>query len=171
MRIVAETGDKTRHRPLLLLADPSWEMVLRYLDAGEMFLLEQDGQVLAEAVVLRRDVGCELMNLAVREDCHRQGWGSALVRWLLEYYRGQAAWMEVGTSQGGVAFYRRLGFVPCGLRERFFTEHYPEPIWEDGQRCVDMILLRQELPPPDGGAKNPEERQNEYDLSLYGKRL
>lgn len=146
MRTVSKTLEKTHYRELLLLADPCWEMVERYLDAGEMFLLWEDGQVAAEAVVLRRGEGCELMNLAVREDCQRQGHGSFLVCALLDHYRGQAAWMEVGTSESGIPFYQRLGFAPCGRRENFFIDNYPEPIWEDGRRCVDMILLRQPLP-------------------------
>ena len=45
------TADKERHWDLLLLADPDIGMVRRYLDSGRMFLLEDHGGAVAEAVV------------------------------------------------------------------------------------------------------------------------
>ena len=27
----------------------------------------------------------------------------------------------------------------------FFTDYYPEPIWEGEEQCVDMVVLRQTI--------------------------
>ena len=56
------TGNKKQYLELLLLADPSEEMIDKYLEAGEMFTLSQQGHVICEAVV---DPYGELKNLAV----------------------------------------------------------------------------------------------------------
>ena len=49
----------------------------------------------------------------------------------------------VGTATVGrqVNFYIKNGFSPCGLRKNFFLDNYPDPIFEDGQRLCDMLLL------------------------------
>ena len=54
--------------PLLLDADPSEAMIDRYLDAGDMYVLFAHGRAVAEAVITRREDGCELKNLATEKD-------------------------------------------------------------------------------------------------------
>lgn len=131
---------------LLLLADPSREMVLRYLKEGELYGLYLRGELAAEAVVLPLSPTlCELKNLAVREDLHGQGLGTALVNHLLASYQGRFQEMQVGTSESGVPFYQRLGFQPSHTVPGFFTDNYPEPIYEDGRQCVDMLYLKRPL--------------------------
>ena len=49
--------------------------------------------------------------------------------------------LVVGTSPEGVGFYRRLGFVPCGVRRGFFLQ-YQEPVLENGTVLEDMQMLR-----------------------------
>ena len=139
--------ERRRFLPLLLLADPCEAMVERYLDRGALWLLrEEDGGWLAEAVVTDEGGGlCEVKNLAVPEALHGRGYGSVMLELLFQHYVSQFHTMQVGTSESGVPFYMRLGFRPSHLLPGFFTDHYPEPIWENGIQCVDMYCLRRPL--------------------------
>ena len=135
--------NKKRFLPLLLLADPEEAMIDRYLEDGELWVWEEDGLIVGVAVVLEVDhTTCELKNLAVDERWQGRGYGSALVRTLAAHYSAHYQKMLVGTSDDGVAFYKRLGFVEDHVVPGFFTRHYEAPIWENGHLCVDMTYLR-----------------------------
>lgn len=130
------------YRELLLLADPEEKAVEKYLSKGEMFVLHVNGEDVCEAVVLKGDDECELMNLATAETYQGRGYASELVRWLISRYEDSCNSMLVGTSEDGRAFYRRLGFEDAFVRERFFIDNYEQEIIENGRRCVDMYCLR-----------------------------
>ena len=133
------------YRALLLLADPEEQAVARYLDRGEMYVLKVDGQDVCEAVVLKKDDECELMNLATCEEMQGRGYATYLLRYLMEKYSNQYRSMLVGTSEDGRDFYRRLGFRDEFVRKGFFVDNYEEEIIENGRRCVDMYCLRMNL--------------------------
>ena len=137
--------NKWNFRELLLLADPEEKAIRKYLDESEMYGLRADGRVVCEAVVRLAGGECELMNLATCEEEQGKGYASELVRFLMRRYAASAREMLVGTSEDGVAFYRRLGFEPAFIRENFFVENYDEPIIENGRQCVDMHCLRVNL--------------------------
>lgn len=129
---------------LLLLADPSEEMVGRYLTEGELFVWRDDaGKIAGEAVV---DATGEVRNLAVVPMRQGQGWGRRMLDDLCEYYKGTFPALTVGTSNGGVTFYEKCGFRYSHAVRGFFTDNYPEPVFEkDGTPCVDMVVLVREL--------------------------
>ena len=137
---------KRAYMELLLLADPDAGMIERYLDEGEMFVLLANGRAVCEAVVTRRSDGaCELKNLATAEGEQGKGYASRMLRHLFKLYAPQYAEMYVGTSDKGTSFYERLGFEKSYVAENFFVDNYPEPIFEDGKQCVDMIYLKRAL--------------------------
>ena len=116
------------------------------MEEGELHSLTLHGELAAEAVVLPLSPTlCELKNLAVREDLQGKGLGSALVNHLAALYQGRFQEMQVGTSDNGVPFYRRLGFLPSHVVANFFVDNYPEPIFDGGQQCVDMVYLKRAL--------------------------
>ena len=39
------------------------------------------------------------------------------------------------------AFYQKLGFNMTEIRRDYFTQNYPEPIWENGIQCKHMIMF------------------------------
>ena len=144
--------DRKRHLALLLEADPDEAMIARYLERGDMYVVEERGETAAVAVVTLVEragkVGCELKNLAVRADCRGRGLARFLVDELCRRYAAAGrAFFLVGTSESGVGLYRKLGFAPSHVVRGFFADNYPVPIWENGKRCVDMIYLRRELRP------------------------
>ena len=65
MNIIQLTENKKQHIDLLLLADEQESMIDRYLERGDMFVLD-DGGVKAVCVVTDEEDGvCELKNIAV----------------------------------------------------------------------------------------------------------
>ena len=132
--------------PLLLEADPSAAMIDGYLDRGELYTLTTHGRTAAAAVILRREDGdYELKNLAVAADLRGKGYGAKLVEHLVELLTPRCKRLYAGTSPANVGFYEKLGFARDGVVEGFFTEHYPEPILEDGALLTDMIVMRRAL--------------------------
>ena len=133
---------KEAYLPLLLEADPSEAMIEKYLDAGELYVLLSNGQTAGVAVIAMRDDGAtELKNLAVKEELRGRGYGEKLVRHMIKLCAAKSDALYVGTSPANVAFYEKLGFERAYVEKGFFTDHYPEPIIEDGKPLRDMIYL------------------------------
>ena len=137
-RMVKVTGDKKAYLPLLLDADPCEAMVDRYLEESDMFVLEKDGEVIGEAVVDRKG---EIKNLAVLPEYQGKLYGMYILAYLASYYKDRFSRLWVGTSESGVGYYERYGFVPDHVVKNFFTDNYPEPIIDNGILCVDMTYL------------------------------
>ena len=143
-RIEKIEGDKKRFLDLLLDADPYEPMVDRYLDAGEMFVLYEDDVPVCEAVMQEReDGGMEIKNLATAPAFQRRGYARALVEAMARRYAGKSRCLYVGTSNPAV--YQAMGFEYAYTVPNFFLDHYPEPIIDQGEQCVDMIYLRRDL--------------------------
>lgn len=139
-------ADKKQYLPLLLLADPCEAMIDHYLEAGDMHVLSIGGAPVCVAVVIPySDTACELKNLATDPQFQKQGHATRLMAALFKYYAARFRTMYVGTSDSGVAFYTRLGFTPSHTVTGFFTDNYPEPIYENGVLLTDMLYLKKEL--------------------------
>lgn len=137
---------KEAYMPLLLEADPSREMIEKYLDAGEMYLLLAEGEAVAAAVIIALEDGrCELKNLAAAPEHRGKGYAGKLLRHLFKLLQTRYRGMLVGTSPANVPFYRHFGFEEDSVIPGFFTDNYPEPIVEDGQVLKDMIVLARKL--------------------------
>lgn len=140
------TRNKKQFLDLLLLADPSEEMIGKYLDEGKMFVAFENEIAVCEAVV---DDKGEIKNLAVLPAYQGKGYGKKMLDWLSVYYTGSFIALLVGTSDQGVGFYERCGFCYDYKLEGFFIKNYPEPIYENGRLCVDMICLKRVLLQPE----------------------
>ncbi len=144
------TGEDDIPYDLLLLADPSREMVDDYIGRGDCYLAYADGELVGEFVlVATHPRTLEIVNVAVRESRQGQGIGKALVRKAIEIARAAgAAALEIGTansSLGQLGLYQRCGFRIVGVDADFFVRHYREPIYENGLRATDRVRLRLEL--------------------------
>ena len=99
---------------LLLLADPSEDNIRSYLSGSKCFVVSNDAVVVGACVVQPRDADTyELMSIAVDPARQKSGYGTALLKWVIDYYRDAGArWLEVGTGTFGyqLAFYQRQGF-------------------------------------------------------------
>lgn len=143
------TKGKKEYLPLLLEADPSEEMIGRYLEDGELLVWEENGRPVCVAVVLPLgDRECELKNLAVAEEARGRGYGRAMVEALFGRYRGKYGVMRVGTGDipaGCKGFYEKLGFCYTHTVKGFFTDHYEGPIFDNGRLVEDMAYFRRDL--------------------------
>ncbi|WP_374706670.1 GNAT family N-acetyltransferase [Paenibacillus sp. J2TS4] len=135
---------------LLLLADPSRDIVEGYLGRGQCYVAEEGGSVIGVYVLIpTRPETVELVNVAVEESRHGCGIGKRLVLHAVRTAREQGArTMEVGTGNSSVAqlaLYQKCGFRITGVDRDFFTRHYPMEIMENGIPCRDMIRLAQDV--------------------------
>lgn len=145
MKIRKVTDNKKAYIDLLLLADEQENMIDRYLERGEMFVLDDDG-VKAECVVTKEADGVyELKNIAVMPDYQRKGYGKRLIEFLFSYYT-DCNRMLVGTGDvpSVLRFYKECGFEESHRIENFFTDNYDHPMFEDGTQLVDMVYLKWE---------------------------
>jgi ribosomal protein S18 acetylase RimI-like enzyme len=145
MEIRKVTEDKKQYIDLLLLADEQENMVDKYLERGEMFILDDDG-IKAECVITKEANGIyELKNIAVIADCQRKGYGKRLIEFLFSCYL-DCKTMLVGTgdSPGILCFYQKCGFTESHRIKNFFTDNYDHPMYENGKQLVDMIYLKWE---------------------------
>jgi ribosomal protein S18 acetylase RimI-like enzyme len=135
---------------LLLLADPSEEIVMEYVNRGECFVAEQEKKIVGVYVLLpTRPETIELVNVAVAEEQHGRGIGKQLVIDAIEAARTKGyKTIEVGTGNSGIgqlALYQKCGFRIVGVDLDFFIRHYREEIYENGIQCRDMIRLSLDL--------------------------
>lgn len=135
---------------LLLLADPSRDIVEGYLGRGKCYVAEEDGAVIGVYVLIpTRPETAELVNVAVEESRHGRGIGKQLVLHAVRTAREEGArTIEVGTGNSSVAqlaLYQKCGFRITGVDRDFFIRHYPMEIVENGIPCRDMIRLSQDL--------------------------
>ncbi len=103
-------------------------------------LIAESGGSIAGMIVFRGPVAgeSEILNLAVAPERRRQGIGGALVRTACE--QPADLFLEVRSSnRGGIAFYRRCGFLEAGCRKGYYRNP-PE----------DAIVMKRA-----GGAGNP----------------
>ena len=148
MEIRQITEDKDNYLEMLLIADPQENMIRRYLDKSDMFVLEDAGEVLTIGVVEHmKNKRCELKNLVTAQEYRRQGYGTYMVNYLSEYYSATCDVMYVGTGNysNTLDFYKQCGFVNSHIVANFFVDHYEKPIYENGIQLTDMIYLKKNL--------------------------
>lgn len=142
--------DKKRYIDLLLLADEQESMIDRYIERGTMYVLSDgaDGEVRAVCVVT--DEGnfvLEIKNIAVVPEFQRSGYGSEMIRFIENTYKGAYDVLRVGTGDSPltIPFYQKCGFTEAYRIKGFFTDNYDHPIFECGKQLVDMVCLEKNL--------------------------
>jgi ribosomal protein S18 acetylase RimI-like enzyme len=148
--IKAIAHSRERFLDLLLLANPSEEMVLKYLEVGYLFVLFEGDEAYGVIHLAPQEGNViEIKNLAVKQEAQGLGYGKKLVQHARAFckQRGYDK-IIVGTgnsSINNVAFYQKVGFRFLSILRDFFTAHYDEPIFENGIQCRDMLLLELDL--------------------------
>lgn len=147
MKIIEIQARKKDYLDLLLLGDEQENMVERYLDAGTMFVLDDDGVKCVCVVTDAGDGVLEIKNIATVPAYQRRGYARAMIEFIVDRYRGEYAILQVGTgdSPATVPFYERCGFTRSHVVAEFFLQNYDHPIYEAGVRLVDMVYLRRSL--------------------------
>jgi len=145
MKIRKIIGDKKEYIDLLLLADEQEDMIDKYLERGEMFVLDDKG-VKAECVITQEGDGVyELKNIAVLPDCQRKGYGKNSIEFLLTHYSDcNVLFVGTGDCHSILSFYNICGFTESHRIKNFFIDNYDHPMFEDGKQLVDMVYLKWE---------------------------
>lgn len=148
MTVKEITDDKKRFLQLLLLGDEQENMIDRYLDNSQMFVLINNGDAIGECVV--QDMGdglIEIKNIAVMPEHQCKGYGRLLIDYVESRYRGTHSILQVGTGESRltIPFYEKCGFNRSHVLKNFFVDYYSHPIYEDGVQLIDMIYLQKEI--------------------------
>lgn len=145
MEIRKITGNKKNHIDLLLLADEQEDMIDKYLEKGEMFVLDDNG-IKAECVITKEDDGVyELKNIAVLPACQRKGYGKILIDFIIAHYSDcNVLFVGTGDCPSILSFYHNCGFSESHRVENFFIDNYNHPMFEEGIQLVDMVYLKRE---------------------------
>ena len=96
------------------------------------------------AVIAFEKDQAELKNLAVGESYQCRGIGKALIFKVKDYAKEKGALsIKVGTGNSSLlqlALYQKCGFRMQSIKKDYFSK-YPEPIFENGIQCLDMVIL------------------------------
>lgn len=139
-----------QHWQLYLMADPERAVVQRYLPKCQLWEIRRQQKLVGVMALqsLTKDT-MELKNLAVAPEEQRQGLGSRLIHWACHCAKqGGYRQIIVGTGTTSIhqlLLYQQCGFRVTGIRSDFFVDHYHHPIWENGVRLRDMLVLSQKL--------------------------
>ena len=147
MEFLKIENNKKRYIDLLLLGDEEEEMIDKYLERGEMYILDDNG-IKAECVVT--DEGnkiLEIKNIAVSPKFQKQGYGKKLIEFITEKYSENFSVIQAGTGDSPftIPFYEKCGFRKSHIVKNFFIDNYKNPIYEEGVQLIDMIYLQKNL--------------------------
>ena len=152
MKIRKIDKDKKQYLELLLLGDEQESMIDRYLEKGDMYILQEEGaEENREAgvcvVTAEADEILELKNIAVAPEYQHQGWGRRMIAFLENTYNSSFRILQAGTGDvpATVLFYEACGFVRSHAVKDFFVKNYDHAIYECGIQLKDMIYLRKNL--------------------------
>lgn len=135
---------------LLLLADPSKEVVDSYLKKSVVFIAKLNEETIGVVVLFSLDNNdVEIKNIAVKPQFQGKGLGSYLINSVLKNlevknYRN----IFIGTANSSISqlyLYQKLGFKIVEIWKNFFVDNYVEPIYENGIQAKHMIRLKKEI--------------------------
>lgn len=147
MQIIKITHNKKQYLPMLLLADEEEAMIDRYLERGEMYVLDDNG-VKAQCIVTNEGSGIlEIKSLATLPPYQKQGYAKTLIQFIEAEYKNRFKILQVGTgdSPATVPFYQKCGFTRSHIVKNFFADNYSRPIYDGGVLLKDMVYLRKNL--------------------------
>ena len=133
---------------LLLIADPDEGEVKGYLKGASVLTAKYGSILTGIAVLIVRNDEFKLINIAVKENHQGMGIAKLLIMKIMELARKMgAAELLVGTGNSSLsqlALYQKCGFRISHIKTDFFAS-YADPIYENGIRCLDMVVLRAKL--------------------------
>ncbi len=133
---------------LLLTADPNKKAILSYLPNSKILVCRNNDLFVGVAVLVETAKVFELKNIAVLDEYQGKGVAKALINEIKQLAQQLGAKsIEVGTGNSSLsqlALYQKCGFRMHSIEPNFF-DSYPEPIFENGIRCIDMVRLRVNL--------------------------
>lgn len=136
--------NKDQYMDLLLLADEQESMVNKYLHRGELFALFDNDLKTVSVVTQENEEIYEIKNIATYEKYQGKGYGSIMIKYIIENIKNKGKRLLVGTGESDeiIAFYKNFGFEYSHTIEDFFVDNYDHKMYENGKQLKDMIYLK-----------------------------
>jgi len=135
---------------LLLLADPSKAAIDKYIHESTIYVAAVEQTIVGVLVLYPvSEQVIEIKNIAVDENYQRRGIGKQMLQKAVSTaIDNKYETIIIGTGNSSIHqlfLYQQQGFELYDIRFNFFTDNYPEPIFEDGIQCRHMLMLRMNL--------------------------
>jgi ribosomal protein S18 acetylase RimI-like enzyme len=148
--VVVEQTQDAIPSDLLLLSDPSEEVIADYIHLTTKFVARLNGRIVGALLLLKtRPQTMEIMNVSVYEEYQNKGIGRRLINESIEFAkRSKIKILEIGTGNPGLVqmmLYQKCGFRIVGVELDYFRKNHEERIYENGIECRDMIRMRMEF--------------------------
>ena len=135
---------------LLLLSDPSEEVINEYIADCVKFIAHTNSGIVGALLLLKtRPYTMEIMNVSVYEKHQNKGIGKQLINKAITYVKEKSIKiLEIGTGNPGfiqIMLYQKCGFRIIGVELDYFRKNHKEKIYENGIECRDMIRMRIEF--------------------------
>ena len=144
---VKKIENKEDYIDLLLEADPSKDMIHKYLNDSDVYALKKGDELISIAVICtisRKTL--ELKNIVTRENYRNKGYAKTLLKSLCGNYKQKYDRMLVGTTENNIPFYVKQGFDKYEKTiKNFFIDNYKEEIKDGELTCTDLIYYSKDL--------------------------
>ena len=144
---VKKIENKEDYIDLLLEADPSKDMIHKYLNNSDVYALKKGDELISIAVILpiSRKI-LELKNIVTTEKYRNKGYAKTLLKSLCGNYKQTYDRMLVGTTENNIPFYVKQGFDKYEKTiKNFFIDNYNEEIKDGDLICTDLIYYSKDL--------------------------
>lgn len=147
INIKKERNNKEQFINLLLEADPSIDMINRYLKNADLFVLTYNENIACIAVVSKIDENTvELKNIVTKKEYRGKGYGKKMLKYLADNYKVRYKKMIVGTSENNIPFYVKQGFDKYEKTvKNFWEDNYDEKIHNENAICIDKYYYSKNL--------------------------
>ena len=144
---VKKIENKEDYIDLLLEADPSKDMIHKYLNNSDVYALKKGDELISIAVILHIDrKTLELKNIVTTEKYRNKGYAKTLLKSLCGNYKQKYDRMLVGTTENNIPFYVKQGFDKYEKTvKKFFIDNYNEEIKDGDLICTDLIYYSKDL--------------------------
>ena len=148
MELVQDNSEITYD--LLFLADETVESIDKYIHDCVIYLLMFRNKSVGVCAVCETSPSIiEIKNIAVVEELRGRGFGKLMINSLIDNAeRNGYERVIIGTGDAGIRqinLYKKCGFEIYDKKKNFFIDNFPEPIYENGIRCIDQVVLSIEL--------------------------
>lgn len=145
----ATHADKTP-MDLLLQADPSEEMINKYLYAGDTYLAKLQNETVGVFILMANNPQeIELKNISIKKEYQGKGYGKEIIKYVIRISKMEGfEYLVVKTadiSSNVIDFYRKLRFEDYFTVKGHFIKYYDSPIIENGNQAIDQIVMRKKL--------------------------
>lgn len=144
---VKKIENKEDYIDLFLEADPSKDMIHKYLSDSDVYALKKEDEIICIAAILHIDnKTLELKNIVTKEEYRGKGYAKTLLKSLCGNYKQKYDRMLVGTTENNIPFYVKQGFDKYETTiKKFFIDNYKEEIWDGDLHCIDMYYYSKDL--------------------------